>query len=170
MPRPFNNLKGKQFSNLEVIKKVSSSSHAHWLCVCTCGKSKVVRSDHLLDGNTKSCGCIKPVIHKLRNHGATNTKIYYVWKNMRNRCSNPNVESYKYYGARGIGVCDEWKKSFSSFYEWACNAGYREGLSIDRINVDGNYEPENCRWATAKEQANNKRPRTITNYVAFSTC
>lgn len=95
---------------------------------------------------------------------------YYVWKNMRNRCSNPNVESYKYYGARGIGVCDEWKKSFSSFYEWACNAGYREGLSIDRINVDGNYEPENCRWATAKEQANNKRPRMITNYVAFSTC
>ena len=111
-----------------------------------------------------SCGCLdrEQVRFNARKHGMRYTRIYNIWHKMKSRCGNPNSTDYKHYGARGIKVCDEWMK-FENFYAWAMAHGYRDDLSIDRINVFGNYEPSNCRWATTKEQNNNTtRNHTIT--------
>ncbi|MGR5866955.1 hypothetical protein ACT7DZ_33690 [Bacillus cereus] len=112
---------------------------------------------------TRSCGCLEYENQQVSGfkHGQTKTKLYYVWNSMRSRCHNPNVLHYHNYGGRGIKVCKEWKEHFEPFYVWVITSGYKEDLTIDRINNDGNYEPLNCRWATYKEQANNKRTNVI---------
>jgi hypothetical protein len=89
-------------------------------------------------------------------HGMRHTRIYNIWRSMRQRCSNPNCINYHNYGGKGITVCDEWNDSFELFYEWAKKSGYKDGLTLDRKDADGNYEPSNCRWATQKEQQNNR--------------
>lgn len=121
-----------------------------------CGTHCVVRSNALTTGNTKSCGCL---INESKNikHGLKNTRIYRIWYGMKSRCYTKSNPAYNRYGGRGISMCQQWKKDFTAFYNWSMDNGYSKELSIDRINHNGNYEPSNCRWATPKEQSDNKR-------------
>lgn len=155
-----------QFERLKVIERAANDKYGNsmWVCKCECGATKIVRGSHLTCGNTKSCGCLdrEVVAKNAIRHGMRYTRIYNIWRKMKERCSNPNATNYRYYGAKGIRVCEEWL-AFETFYEWAKTSGYRDDLTIDRINVFDNYKPGNCRWATIREQNNNTtRNHTIT--------
>lgn len=156
----FKELSGQRFGRLVAIERLYRDKGRNWCwrCACDCGKETVVAAASLIRGNTKSCGCQqKDSIRRLRfKHGFSHTFLGHVRTGLVQRCYNPNHESYKRYGARGIKVCNEWRENPETFFIWALNNGYREGLSIDRIDNDGDYTPTNCRWVTAKEQANNK--------------
>lgn len=154
----------KKYGKLTVINREGThitgrSKLALWRCECDCGEEVVVRGASLRNGSTKSCGCAQRANSSIANstHGLSKTKIYRSWASMKKRCHNPNDHSYHYYGNRGIRVCEEWYSDFTSFYRWAVQNGYEEDLTLDRINVNGNYEPTNCRWITQKEQSNNTR-------------
>ena len=146
---------GQKFGEWEVLKGLGKGVY---LARCSCGKTKEVHISNLTRGLSTNCGCIqrKVLSEKSKTHGMTNTSIYKVWRGIINRCENNTVYCYKDYGGRGIKVCNEWHK-FENFYEWAKSNGYTKGLEIDRINFNGDYEPNNCRWVTRKENANNKR-------------
>jgi len=142
----------------------------YWNCKCDCGNITLVRQDNLINGVAKSCGCrqLETVGMRGWKHGVSNTRIVKILYGMICRCHNPKTPYYKYYGGRGIKVCDEWQHDSKVFYDWAINNGYKDGLSIDRINNDGNYEPNNCRWATQKEQINNKRQTQSQKYITYN--
>lgn len=156
----FIDLTGQRFGRLTVLKfdRQDSFRQYMWICKCDCGNVTSVRGYSLRSGNTQSCGCIQKETNiKLRQtHGQAHTRLYNIWQSMKQRCSLPSTSCYKYYGGRGIKVCEEWQK-FEPFYHWAISNGYADNLTIDRINVNGNYEPSNCRWITIKEQASNTR-------------
>ena len=146
---------GNKFGKLTVIEELkerSKNGHKQYKCLCECGNIKIVRGDTLKNGTSQSCGCSVGVMH-----GLSKSKLYKILNGMKNRCYNSNAYNYKYYGGRGITVCDEWLNEFMAFYDWAINNGYKDGLSIDRIDSNGNYDPTNCRWETSKQQCNNKR-------------
>lgn len=172
-----NNLKdltGQKFGKLTVIKKIGTDKRYNtlWLCKCECGNDKIVARDKLVVGHTKSCGCARKehAIKLNKIHGLSNTKIGYTWRGMKSRCYNPKNENYKNYGERGIKICDEWLNDFMNFYNWALNNGYKEDLSIDRIDPNANYEPSNCRWITLKEQARNTRRNHMITYNNETHC
>lgn len=147
-------LTGQQFGRLTVLCDSGerySDGGIMWTCQCSCGNFINVKTSNLTSGHTKSCGCL------LKKHGESNCLLYYIWRNMKNRCNNANNQEFHNYGARGITVCQEWMDSYEVFREWAMQNGYGEGLSIDRIDVNGNYEPSNCRWVSMKAQQNNRR-------------
>jgi hypothetical protein len=145
------NLVGKKFGKYKVIAETHKRNPTMFLCECECGNKIEVRSASLINGTSKGCVKCSQI-----THGMSNSRIYKIWKDMKNRCKNPNNKFFNRYGGRGIKVCEEWLYCFENFYEWAINNGYTESLTIDRIDVDGMYEPSNCRWASVKEQNNNK--------------
>lgn len=157
-------LVGKRFSRLSVLSRHainSPSNKVRWVCDCDCGTTTLVTTQALIGGNTKSCGCMRVDVSRLNGqrrttHGLTGTSEYKAWQSMRDRCYNRKCDQYKNYGARGIQVCQRWLDSFENFLE---DMGPKPdpSLSIDRENNDGNYEPNNCRWASATEQNSNKR-------------
>lgn len=162
------NLEGKRFGRLLVVQCVGADNRgeALWECTCDCGNNTVVRGSHLRRGLIQSCGCYARELSIARlkanptkgntKHNGTHTRLYHTWVNMKTRCFNSNTKAFKWYGAVGVTICEEWLK-FEKFREWALKSGYDETLTIERINPFGNYCPENCTWIPWGEQRKNQR-------------
>ena len=151
---------GDKYHRWTVISKDEQKTiRTKWICLCDCGNKKLVQSNHLTSGASKSCGCLlaQKNIELRQTHGLSKSRIYRIWRNMINRCHYEKYAERHLYGGRGIIVCDRWRYSFENFL---LDMGIPDDcMSIDRIDVDGNYEPSNCKWSTAKEQAANRRKR-----------
>lgn len=162
-------LTGQRFGKLTAVFPVPDNAHrARWHCVCDCGNEKDVLQQNLTNGHVRSCGCLHADVNRKKiaaynssagreSHHETKTRLYRIWIGIKSRCLGKTASSFKSYGARGISVCDEWKNSFSAFREWALQNGYSDSLTIDRIDVNGDYCPDNCRWVTVSVQQFNKR-------------
>lgn len=171
MPK-FKDISGQRFGMLvaqkPIITRTLKRTRIKWECKCDCGNTTVVTGSNLISGHTKSCGCLNSKMTSERNktlklrHNGSNDRLYEVWKGMKARCNNPNNKRYPQYGGNGIKLCKEWNNDYQAFKEWAYSAGYDENAAfgectIDRIDVNGNYEPNNCRWITNAEQQKNKK-------------
>lgn len=153
---------GKRFGKITVIdyaEPKGKKKNKAWLCKCDCGTERVVLHYNLVGGKSKSCGCVRGVKigALMRTHGQSGTHLYSIWKGMKQRCNNEHNPAYRHYGGRGIKILPSWDKDFMSFKRWADKNGYKDGLSIDRIDPNRGYSPDNCRWVTMEKQQNNKR-------------
>lgn len=159
MNKKYEYKEGEVYNLQKVIKLYRKNNRQYASCMCVyCGKIKEIRASDLYNDKQNSCRC------QIIKHGMEGTKIYSIYYNMKDRCLNPNCHAYHNYGGRGIKICDEWlgDNGFINFYNWAMSHGYIEGLSIDRENIEGNYEPSNCRWITIGENvtlSNKQHPR-----------
>lgn len=171
----FIDLTGQKFGKLTVLKRIDDhitkggQHFTMYLCKCDCGNEIKVLAHRLRQGKTQSCGCLKKEAQKRlikfnTTHNNSNTRLYRIWSHFKGRCNNPKDRAYEKYGGRGIKICEEWQE-FEPFYNWAMANGYNDTLTIDRIDVNGNYEPNNCRWTSYKTQARNRR---ITKTVFYN--
>ena len=163
-------LTGQKFGRLTVLEKSCLDSgrngcKTYWICRCDCGNLTSVMTSNLTSGKVISCGCARneSTVNRFTKHNKRQTRLYHTWQDMKQRCFNMNDDAYSHYGGRGITVCDEWLE-FEQFYDWAMTNGYRDDLTIDRKDVDGDYCPENCRWTTYKEQNRNRRSNRMITY------
>lgn len=179
MPKKADNISGLVFNGVTVINRSCTKGNSvYWLCKCHCGNEFETTHVRLKNSRTKSCGCLKSTLvsDARTKHGECKapdyikskegrkhyrTRIYKLWDSMKTRCYHGNNPNYK---GKGIEVCDEWRNDFTAFYDWAINNGYRDGLSIDRVDCNGNYEPENCRWVDAEVQNNNRSTSVFYEY------
>lgn len=161
------NLVGKRFGRLVVTHFICVNKHKNkvWDCLCACGTHIQATTNQLQTGHTKSCGCLRKEVATcfFRKHSMKHTRLYNIWCGMHNRCQNPNNMDYSNYGGRGISFCNEWK-DFLPFYDWAISNGYTDKLTLDRIDTNANYCPENCRWVDRIVQGNNKRNNLYLTY------
>ncbi len=170
MPRT-KDLSGNKYGRAEVIRPYGKNKYGKtvFLCKCDCGKMFTTLGNSLQSGRTKSCGCLfleksNEKVMSLAKHNKSNTRLYNIWHTMKQRCYYEKHKSFNIYGGRGIRMCQEWRNNFQAFYDWAISNGYAEDLTIDRVDINGDYEPSNCRWVTMKEQSNNKRNNHLIEY------
>ena len=166
---PFTSLVGKKFGRLTVIERVENlNKRARYRCICDCGNEKIALAQNLLNSHVRSCGCFSAErrlqITKDNNlkrgreiHGDSKTRLYQIWEGIKVRCFKKENHAYHNYGGRGISMCEDWKNSYLSFKKWSLENGYSENLTIDRIDVNKDYCPENCRWVSWSVQSVNKR-------------
>ncbi len=170
----FNDLSGNRYDMLYVIRRVDNSSdgYVQYLCQCDCGNYKIIKADNLRNGNTHSCGCLKKkmMAEKQFKHGSSggrhgqSTRLYRIWRGMLSRCYTKSATEYDRYGGRGISVCDDWRYDYCSFMDWAMSNGYSDDLTIDRINNDSDYSPDNCRWVPFEKQLLNKSNNRLLSF------
>ena len=173
---------GNKYGRLTVLKldhikeyispKGTKHKREYYLCSCDCGKTNIVEKSHLKSGIVQSCGCLREerLVNACKKHGMKHTRIYDMWANIKSRCFNEKDPCFKHYGGRGISMCKEWENDFTAFYNWAMDNGYKDSLSIDRINNNGNYNPSNCRFATKIEQGRNRRTNRLITYKGKTHC
>ncbi|MEC4049770.1 hypothetical protein OX284_010055 [Flavobacterium sp. SUN046] len=165
-------IKGSRFGKLTIISECNSTGKSRiFLCKCDCGKETIRTIKALLKKSFSSCGCFQKEFNnsprysrRTENHGHLNTRLYSIWSEMKKRCYNKNSRAFKWYGEKGVTICNDWNLRFLNFYNWAINNGYNDNLTIDRIDFNGNYEPNNCRWVDMLCQNNNKSNNRIENY------